>query len=340
VRQYTVEQQRKIDAINSSRAKIAEGVANGTYTEHQGEQLNQQLDMQYLGISQLPMKAPETAEQAYRKGVYTTADGIELIRKANGDWMVSPEYAIKQEALKVSRETAQFEQEQEAEQAEFAFKARQAENDFYLAAAKEFGPEEASRMTVERFPAKVPTEQEQRAEAARNAGVTPEQFDADIAAKQEQLSQGQSAGQPQESQPSPAEGLYNENTPENQEAIVAFYKKRESERRLEAKRVSKPVAFSPTGPSVLDAFLNRKKHGAQNLSQFLQEYDRNPALREEVYAEIYKERIKTMKPADWETAYKEYEFQNPGNILPYSNVKEFKAIMRKDAGELSKYFRL
>jgi hypothetical protein len=166
-RQYTVEQQRKKDAINSSRVKIEEGISNGTYTQFQAEQLNQQLDALELGVSKMWGPKKITPQDELQSRTFTADNGTLMYIDGAGKVQAYPGQLTPQEKLEAveKKETQEYEWEQDRQKAEFEVK--KAENDTYLALRKEgLTHTEATKDAADRFAAPVQVQSEQEKLAA------------------------------------------------------------------------------------------------------------------------------------------------------------------------------
>lgn len=120
-RQYTVEQQRKKDAINSSRVKIDEGVSNGTYTEFQAEQFHQELDKQELGLSKMWGPKQVTPQDELKARTFTADNGTLMYIDGAGKVQPYPGQLTPAEKLEAAekKETQEYDWEVEREKVEY-----------------------------------------------------------------------------------------------------------------------------------------------------------------------------------------------------------------------------
>jgi hypothetical protein len=195
-RQYTVEQQRKKEAINSSRVKIDEGVANGTYTEFQAEQFHQELDKQELGLSKMWGPKQITPQDELRQRTFTADNGTLMYIDGTGKVQAYPGQLTPQEKLEAAeaKETQEYDWEVDRQKAEFEVQSKKADmiEKFMSGEFNEKSFDEVSAMVDKMFAAPAQTEQQQLDaiyEQGAKEGLSPEQIDAKLQA-QSQPQQG------------------------------------------------------------------------------------------------------------------------------------------------------
>jgi hypothetical protein len=239
-RQYTVEQQRKKDAINSSRVKIDEGVANGTYTEFQAEQFHQELDKQELGLSKMWGPKKITPLDELKANTFTADNGtLMYYNLKTGKVEVFDGQITPLEKLEATEKEKT--QQYDWDTAEKATAAEDALNRTknIIDMANQLGitiPDAIERYDLinPKSPAQVISDK---------TGRPIEQVKADIAAAQQRGQQGsQPQGSPQPTgQPQQAERrlkLLEELPAEDQEAVLNKFRKAEAKRQKPRKGFS------------------------------------------------------------------------------------------------------
>lgn len=175
-RQYTVEQKRKKDGINSSRAKIAEGLANGTYTEFQAQQFNQEFDRLELGISKMWGPKQVTPQDELRQRTFTADNGTLMYIDGAGKVQAYPGQLTPQEKLKATEDqkTQEYEWEQDRIEAEFKVQSKKADMVATLMDKNELTFEEASTTVDKMFAAPRTPEERQIVSQLQSIGMTDE----------------------------------------------------------------------------------------------------------------------------------------------------------------------
>ena len=175
-RQYTLEQQRKKDAINSSRAKIAEGVADGTYTEFQAEQFHQELDKQELGISKMWGPKQITPQDELKQRTFTADNGTLMYIDGKGTVQTYPGQLTPQEKLEATEKekTQEYEWEQDRKKAAFDAQSTKADMMATLMDKNGLSYEEAATTVDKMFAPPISPEDKQIVDQLKGIGMTDE----------------------------------------------------------------------------------------------------------------------------------------------------------------------
>ncbi len=110
-RAYTVEQQRKKDAIASSRAKIEQQLGEGSITWEQADNFNDQLDLLELGISKQFQKKQPTAQDAFNQQMVEGPNGINYLYDPKAQKFYIPANPDLDRKLKVEQAKSKSEQD-------------------------------------------------------------------------------------------------------------------------------------------------------------------------------------------------------------------------------------
>jgi hypothetical protein len=350
-RQYTIEQQRKLEAINSSRVKIQEGLANGTITDFQAKQFEQELISQQLNITKVWGPKQVTRQDQLKADTFTADNGTLMYIDGAGKVQAYPGQLTPQEKLEAAekKETQEYDWEVKRQEAEFDVQSKKADmiEKFMSSEVNEKSFEQVSEMVDKMFAAPVQpqTEQEITAELnelirigaseGKSATEVIDLYEAATGKPQPQeRTQAEAAAQAQVLASKPGANYeqfrslsFDEHSPEVQAGIAEFGEIREKNRQSGGRNLLGEDA---------------QGFGAQSPEQFVQEFNSNDELKRTVMTQVVREEVLKMTSADWEEAFANYTASNAGKRIKYSTKTKFKSHMGKrgNQAELLDYFQL